>query len=50
MKDDLHGEYFANNDVVIVAVKKWLSKAGINFCERGMQALGVRKVMVGVST
>jgi hypothetical protein len=39
MKDDLRGKYFANNDVVIVAIKKWLSEAGSNFYDRGMQAL-----------
>jgi hypothetical protein len=39
MKDDLHGKHFVNNDVVIVAVKKWLSETGSNFYEKGMQAL-----------
>jgi hypothetical protein len=32
-------KYFANSDVVIVAVKKWLSEAGSNFYERAMQAM-----------
>jgi hypothetical protein len=36
MKDDLRGKYFANNDVVFVTVKKWLSEAGRNFYERNM--------------
>lgn len=39
LKDFLRGIYVANNDVVIVAVKKWLSEAGSNFYGREMQAL-----------
>lgn len=38
MKDGLHGKHFADDDAVIVAIKKWPSVVDSNSYEMGMQA------------
>jgi hypothetical protein len=39
MKDGLRGQHFPENDGVIAAVRKWVTSAGVDFCESSMQAL-----------
>ena len=38
MKDGLHGQHFPSNGTIIAAVKQWVTSAGADFYERGMQA------------
>jgi hypothetical protein len=42
MKNDLSGEYFADDGVVIEAVKKWLSEPGSNFYWRGLEKMNTK--------
>ena len=39
MKDTLHGQCFHNNDIIIAAVKQWVTSTGADFYQRSMQAL-----------
>jgi hypothetical protein len=38
MKDGLYEKYFAADDAVIVAIRKWLLKTDRNFYKREIQA------------
>ena len=38
MKDGLRGQHFPNHDAVVRAVKQWVTSAGADFNECGMQA------------
>jgi hypothetical protein len=37
MKDGLRGKYFPDKDVVIAAVRKWVSSTGADFYDRSVQ-------------
>ena len=39
MKDELRGQHFPSNKVMIAAVKQWITSTGADFCEGGVQAL-----------
>jgi hypothetical protein len=39
MKDGLRGKHFPDNDAVLVAVRKWVSSAIVDFYEKVIQVL-----------
>jgi len=39
MEDGLRGQHFPSYDAIVRAMKQWVTSAGANFYELGMQAL-----------